>query len=105
MLSVFSLVAFCANIFMALLAFGFVIFQGFVFVKMRRQKMRNAISGLTFFRHPINLVSLAKFASAGRLATYEEMRDSGALTVFDLWDDAVSFANKKTIVFFSHQVG
>ena len=99
----FSLAVFCANVLMALLALGFMIRQGRVFVKRRRQQMRNSISGLTFFKHPMNLVSLARFASPARLTTHEEMRDSGGLTVFDVWEDAVSFANQKTIVFFSHQ--
>jgi len=31
------------------------------------------------------------------------MRDNGALTVFDLWEDALNFSHTNVIVFFSHQ--
>ena len=80
----FSLVVFCINVLMALLTLGFMLQQGRVFVEKRRQQMRDAVSGLTRFKYSMNLVSFAKFAAAGKLTTHEEMRDGGALTVFDL---------------------
>ena len=42
--------------------------------------MRDAVSGLTRFKYSMNLVSLSKFAAAGKLTTHEQMRDAGALT-------------------------
>ena len=101
----FSLVVFVVCVLMTVLMLGFMLLQARAFIKKRRQQMRDAICGLTRFKYSLNVVHFSKFVEAGRLVTHEEMRDAGALTVFDLWDDALTFAQSKTIVFFSHQVG
>ena len=99
----FSAVVFSVNVLMAILAFSFVLMQARQFIFARRQQMRDAITGLTHFKYSFNLVSLKNFQEAGRLVTHEQMRDDGALTVFDLWEDALAFSRKNVIVFFSHQ--
>ena len=99
----FSAVVFSVNVVMALLTVAFISQQAWAFAKARNQRMRQAVAGLTQLKYPVNLVSLRKFQSTGRLVPHEAMRDSGALTVFDLWGDALSFSSKKVIVFFSHR--
>lgn len=99
----FSAVVFSVNVVMALLTVAFISQQAYTFTKARNQRMRQAVAGLTQLKYPVNLVSLRKFQSAGRLVPHEAMRDAGALTVFDLWGDALSFSRKKVIVFFSHR--
>ena len=99
----FSAAVFSVNVLMAILTFIFVLMQAREFILARRQQMRDAITGLTAFKHSLNLVSLRQFQEAGKLVTHETMRDNGALTVFDLWEDALDFSRKNVIVFFSHQ--
>lgn len=92
------------NVIMAATTLAFMLRQAFRVVAMRRQQMRDAITGLSRFKYSLNLVPLARFEAAGKLTTHEEMRDSGELKVFDLWEDALLFAQNKTIVFFSHRM-
>lgn len=92
------------NLLMILLTAAFIIHQAASFIRKRNRQMRDAISGLTAFKYSYNLVSFDKFKAAGKLVTHEEMRDTGALTVFDLWEDALAFSKSgKVIIFFSHQ--
>ena len=100
----FSIVIFGTCCVMALLTLSFMLYQARVFIQTRRKQMSDAIGGLTRFKYSLNLISLAKFRAAGKLAKHEEMRDNGALTVFDLWEDALTFSQSgKIIIFFSHQ--
>jgi len=100
----FSIVIFGTCCVMALLTLSFMLYQAHVFIQTRRKQMSDAIGGLTRFKYSLNLISLAKFRAAGKLAKHEEMRDNGALTVFDLWEDALRFSQSgKIIIFFSHQ--
>lgn len=99
----FSLVVFILSIVMSLLTFSSILMQGRRVIETRRQQMRDAVRGLTRLKYSLNLISLATFTAAGKLTTHEEMRDAGGLTVIDVWEDAITFASEKTIVFFSHQ--
>lgn len=99
-----SAVMFATCVIMAAITLSVMFMQAKKFISHRRQQMRDALAGLTRFKYSFTLVSLSKFMEAGRLVTHEEMRDAGALTVFDLWEDALNFAKSgKCVLFFSHQ--
>lgn len=99
----FSLVLFSINVIMLLITLTYMLLQARSFIRQRRRQIQDAIGGLTRFKYPFNVVSLKKFQQGGHLLTHEQMRDAGALTVFDTWDDALAFSKKKVVVFFSHQ--
>jgi hypothetical protein len=68
-----------------------------------RLTVEKAMLGAGRLMHPMVVVSAGAFVLLDKLASYEELRDSGQLVFLDTEDDLANFKMDRSIIFLSHQ--